>query len=510
MRRLYRFLFSRYAVSLLMIILEIGLLLFLFLKAAELSYIFSIVATAVNLMIVVAIVNSETNPEYKISWITVTIFLPFFGGLLFLIFSKRRMTNREITLGYEIYKKMKVWEEDETAFSELGRVDSRGAGQALSIMSGDVLAKVYKNTEARYFSDGQDMYESLLTDIMGAREYVFLEYFIIEDGVMCRSIFEALEKKARCGVEVRVLYDDIGCMGRLTDSDVKKLRAAGIKCMAFARINPSLSTVHNNRDHRKICVIDGAVAYTGGMNIADEYINKRSRFGYWKDGGVRLFGDAAHGFVKLCLQIWSFNSGVCEDFSKCFKKPAHSAIGDGYFLPFGSGPAPIYPFPVGKRAFLNMINQAERYLYVTTPYLIIDFDLSEALRGAAIRGVDVRIITPSIPDKKMVKVMTKSAYPYLIDAGVRIYEYTPGFIHGKLMVCDDLYTIIGSINLDYRSLAHHFESAVWIYSPTLAEEARDDFMITVSMSAAMNERAARLTPLEWIAKILIRFIAPLL
>ena len=502
--------FSRYSVSLLMIILEITLLLFLFLKAVEFSYIVFIVATAVNLMIVVAIVNSDSNPEYKISWITVTILLPFFGALLFLIFSKRRMTGREIALGYEIYEKMKAAEEAEEAFSELGRVDSRGAGQALSIMRGDVLAKVYKNTEARYFSSGEAMYESILVDVKAAREYVFLEYFIIEDGVMCRSIFEALAKKTRCGVEVRVLYDDIGCMGRLTYGDIRELEAAGIKCAAFSRINPSLSTVHNNRDHRKICVIDGRVAYTGGINISDEYINERSRFGHWKDGGVRLFGDAARGFVKLYLQNWNFNIGACEDFSVYLKETAHSATGDGYFLPFGSGPAPIYPFSVGKRAFLNMINQAERYLYVTTPYLIIDFDLTEALCGAAVRGVDVRIVTPAIPDKKMVKIMTKSAYPYLIDAGVRIYEYTPGFIHGKLMVCDDLYTIIGSINLDFRSLAHHFESAVWACSPTLAEEARDDFMQTVSKSAAMNERASRLTPLEWIAKNLIRFIAPLL
>ena len=510
MRRLYRFLFSRYAVSAVMIILETVLLFFLILKATELSYIFLILATTVRLMIVVAIVNSDSNPEYKTSWITVTLLFPFFGSLLYLIFSKRRMTRREIALGYEIYGKMKDADDDSAAFDELGRIDSRGAGQALAIMNGDVLASVYKNTEARYFSSGEAMYESMLSDVAGAVEYVFLEYFIINDGVMWRAISDALLKKAEEGVEVRVLYDDVGCIGRLSGNEVSKLRKAGVRCEAFARVNPSLSTVHNNRDHRKMCIVDGTVAYCGGINIADEYINVGSRFGHWKDGGVRLYGDAAHGFVKLYLQNWSFNLRVCEDFSAYLSPSGEAHSGDGYFLPFGSGPSPIYPYAVGKCAFLNMINQAERYLYVTTPYLIIDFDLTEALRGAAIRGVDVRIVTPGIPDKKIVKIMTKSAYPHLMESGVKIYEYSPGFIHEKLMVCDDQYAIVGSINLDYRSLAHHFECATWISSASVARTTRDEFMNTVSKSKKMNREASRLTLPELLLKSLMRFLAPLM
>ena len=509
MKRLYRLLFSRYAVSAAMILLEIALLLLLLVKAAEISYIVFILATTVNLLIVVAIVNSDTNPEYKVSWITLTMLLPFFGALLFLIFSRRRMTRKEILLGKKIYEKMRE-QRDDGAFCALGALDSRGAGQALAIMNGDVLAKVYKNTEARYFSSGEEMYSAMLSDLATAKRYIFLEYFIIKDGEMWRRIRDILKKKAAAGVEVRLLYDDIGCMGGISGAEVRALNLAGVSSRAFARVNPSLSTVHNNRDHRKICVIDGRVAYTGGINIADEYIGVERRFGHWKDGGVRLFGDAARGFVNIYLQNWGYNSRVCDDVQRYLPSEGENISGDGYFLPFGSGPAPLYPSPVGKTAFLNMINQAERYLYVTTPYLIIDFDLTEALRGAAMRGVDVRIITPGIPDKKAVKIMTKSAYPYLIKAGVRIYEYAPGFIHEKLMVCDDLYTVIGSINLDYRSLAHHFECAVWSYSESLAISARDGFMQNLRKCDAINERECRLTPLEWIAKNLIRFIAPLL
>lgn len=510
MRRLYRVLFSRYAVSGVMIILEMTLLLILIMKAAELSYIVFILATTVRVMIVVAIVNSDSNPEYKTSWITVTLLFPFFGSLLYLIFSKRRMTRREIELGCEIYGKMKDTDDDHRAFDELGMIDSRGAGQAMAIMHGDVLARVYKNTEARYFYSGEDMYDSMLADIRSAERYVFLEYFIINDGVMWRSISDALVQKAEEGVEIRILYDDIGCIEGISAGEARRLRCLGIRCEAFSRLTPSLSTVHNNRDHRKICAIDGRIAYTGGINISDEYINIQSQCGHWKDGGVRLFGDAARGFVKLYLQNWSFNSRTCENFSKYLLPEKEDASCDGYFLPFGSGPSPIYPYPVGKSAFLNMINQAERYLYVTTPYLIIDFDLTDALRGAAIRGVDVRILTPGVPDKRFVKIMTKSAYPHLMDAGVRIYEYTPGFIHEKLMVCDDLYTIIGSINLDYRSLAHHFECGVWMYSRDMAEVTRNGFMKALSKSKRMNQSSSRLTFPELLLKSLMRFFAPLM
>ena len=330
---------------------------------------------------------------------------------------------------------------------------------------------------------------------------------------MWQGIYNILKQKVAEGVVVRVMYDDIGCMKTLSSSFDKRLRREGIDCRRFGRVNPKLSTVHNNRDHRKICVIDGRVAYTGGINIADEYINKKMRFGHWKDGGVRISGDVALGFVKLYLQNWQYNLGACEDVSE-FLQPCTQGesepLSREYFIPFGSGPNPIYPRSVGKEVFLNIIDQAQRYVYITTPYLVIDFELTESLRNAAYSGVDVRLVTPGIADKKTVKVMTKSAYPYLMAAGVKIYEYTPGFIHEKLVVSDDVYSVIGSINFDYRSLAHHFECAVWMYSARIAESARDGFMETVSKSNKMDSTAARLTFSEWVLKNIVRFLAPLL
>ena len=357
------------------------------------------------------------------------------------------------------------------------------------------------------------MYLSMLDDLRKAKKFIFLEYFIIEDGEMWSGIYEILKEKASDGLTVRVLYDDIGCMKTLDSAFDKRLRCEGIDCRRFGRVTPKVSTVHNNRDHRKICVIDAHIAYTGGINIADEYINKKERFGHWKDGGVRISGDAALGFVKLYLQNWNYNSGVCEDMTRFAKeKVEHRAtkLRDEYFIPFGSGPAPIYPCSSGKQVFLNIIDQAQHYVFITTPYLVVDFELTESLRGAARRGVDVRIITPAIADKKAVKVMTKSAYPYLLEAGVGIYEYTPGFIHEKLVVSDDLYSVVGSFNFDYRSLAHHFECAVWMYSSRMAKITRDAFMDTVSKSRKMDLAASKLTLRELLLKSIMRFLSPLL
>lgn len=307
------------------------------------------------------------------------------------------------------------------------------------------------------------------------------------------------------------MYDDIGCMRDLPLHYDRTLCAEGIDCVRFNPVSPSLSTTHNNRNHRKMCIIDGKVAYTGGVNISDEYINLRERFGHWKDGGIQIKGGAVEGILVQFLCDFALAKRKKQDFKKYLPTSKEQARGDGgYYLPFGSGPSPLYNAPVGKRAFINIINQAERYVYVTTPYLIIDYELTEALRGAASRGVDVRIITPHIPDRKIVKVMTKSSYPYFIDAGVHIYEYIPGFIHEKMLISDGKYAIVGTINLDYRSLAHHFENAVWMYlSPSIADMERG-FFETLTLCDEREGDEVRLTLLEKIIRNLIRVFAPLL
>ncbi len=513
MKKIWRLLFSRYAISAVIILADIALITYLFFEASRLYHAIFFVAMLLDFIILVAIVNANVNPEYKVSWITVVLIFPFLGALLFVLFYGRRMTKKEIRLEKQILEKLNTGGRNYEMFTALGEEDSSAAGRAMAIMQDDPIAAVYSASATEYFTDGAKMYRAILEDLRKAQKYIFLEYFIIDEGEMWTEIYDILKKKARAGVTVRIMYDDIGCMKTLPSSFDKQLRCEGIDCRRFGKVNPRLSTVHNNRDHRKICVIDGSIAYTGGINIADEYINKKTRFGHWKDGGVRIYGEAALGFVKLYLQNWQYNLGACEEIDEflqpCFENKT-PYLANEYFIPFGSGPAPIYPRSVGKEVFLNIIDQAQRYVYITTPYLIIDFELTESLRNAAYRGVDVRIITPGIADKKMVKIMTKSAYPYLMAAGVKIYEYTPGFIHEKLVVSDDKYSVVGSLNFDYRSLAHHFECGAWMYSSRMAEIARDGFMDTVSKSKQMDSGASKLSFSEWALKNIMRFLAPLL
>jgi cardiolipin synthase len=400
-------------------------------------------------------------------------------------------------------------EENKERLDALNEKDALCAGKMLTVLSDDPLSRLYSDTSSRYYSLGEDMFSDMLRDISEAERYVFLEYFIIDEGVAWDRLHTLLVKKAKEGVEVRVLYDDIGCMKTLPQGFGRSLSAEGIKCSRFGRVTPRISNVHNNRDHRKICVVDGKISYTGGANIADEYINARDRFGHWKDGGVRLYGRATEGLLALFLSLWDLSSTTLTDIEKYKCKEMFTDDG-GYYLTLGTGPMPVYKRPVGKRVLLDIINQSKRYVYMTSPYLIIDYELTESLVAAARRGVDVRIITPKRADKRLVKLMTKSSYPYLIEGGVSIYEYAPGFIHEKTVVSDDEYALIGTINLDYRSLVHHFEDAVLIYGSPTVIRVREDYLRTISVSERCALGRARLSLKERIVRNLIRIFAPLL
>ncbi len=513
MRKLCRVLFSRYFVSAVMILAELAGLLFLFLYASRYSAVFYVLSLIINVAVIFSLINKEANPEYKVSWLAVLIFIPVFGSLLYLMFYSRRITKREAEFSESIlgeFDRFEGVEEEDKTFSMLKSEDALASGKALAILNDDRISKIYRETESEYFAFGEDMYRSMLEDLRNAEKYIFLEYFIIEEGEMWSGILEILKEKVAAGLDVRVLYDDIGSMKTLPARYDKRLSFLGIKSRRFSPVNPSISTAHNNRDHRKLCIIDGACAYTGGINIADEYINKTVRFGHWKDGGVRIFGSAVEGMLKQFLGMWDASVGGFSDYQGLLSSVKPCKGDGGYYIPFGSGPAPIYTRPVGKNAFLNIINQASEYVYITTPYLIVDYDLTEAMRNAALRGIDVKIITPAVADKKTVKVMTKSSYAYLMEAGVKIYEYTEGFIHAKTVLSDDLYAIIGTINFDYRSLAHHYENAVWMYKTKTVFCAKADFEETLSLSEKQNESDARLTLKERIIKRGVRIFAPLL
>ena len=518
MRKLCRIIFSRYFISAVLILAEIALIFYLLFAAYEYSFLALTIITAINAVALITLVNRNANPEYKVSWLVIIMLIPPFGAALYAMFYSRRMSRAEVRRMQKIKENLdthptvsdNIVHEIDESFRSLSERSSLARGKAHAIMNDDLLARLYTNTASKYFESGEEMYAAMLSDISQAKRYIFLEYFIIEIGEMWNNILALLEKKVNEGVEVRLIYDDIGCMRSLPSRYDKRLSQKGIKCVRSAPVSPRISTTHNNRNHRKILVVDGLVAYTGGINIADEYINRKKRFGHWKDGGVRIFGDAVAGLLKLFVASWDLLAGKLTDIST-YMPDAPENIGDGgFYLPFGSGPSPTYARPVGKNAIMNVINQAQEYVYITTPYLVIDYDLTEALRNAAQRGVDVRIITPAIPDKRLVKVMTKSAYPHLIEAGVLIYEYTPGFIHEKCIVSDDVYAIIGTINLDYRSLAHHYENAVWIYGAPTVLDAKHGFLRTVDASELMNDKNERLSLFEWMLRNLMRIFAPLL
>ena len=520
MIKLCRIIFSRYFVSAILILAELAFIFYLSLVAYEYSWVALILITLIDIGALLSLVNKNANPEYKVSWLVVILALPTFGALLYAIFYSRKVSRSKARFMSKIQDNLDSLKfdtgvdtavENDRVFTALKEISPLAAGKAYAILNDDPIANIYLQSSSKYFASGEEMYENMLKDIESATKYIFLEYFIVAEGAMWDGVHTLLRKKILEGVEVRLMYDDIGCMKTISPRYDRMLNAEGIRCRRFSPVSPRVSTAHNNRDHRKILVVDGKIAYTGGVNIADEYINAKKRFGHWKDGGIRVEGDAAVGFLKLFLSLWDLNESQLSDIKNYVPAKCESISSDGgFYMPLGSGPSPIYTRPVGKNLLLNIINQAEKYLYITTPYLIIDYDLTESLRNASLRGVDVRIVTPGKADKKFVKVMTKNAYPYLMEAGVRIYEYSPGFIHEKIVVSDDLYAVVGTINLDYRSLAHHYEDAVWIFFSPTVERIREEFLNTVSVSDQKGEEEVRLNFIEKILRNLIKIFAPLL
>ena len=508
MRKIGKVLFSRYSISALMLLAEVVACIFLFLSMPTSVYSFIAVSFIIEMTAFLNLINKDANPEYKASWSAVILVLPIAGAVLYFLFYRRHLSKREARIIERSIVSMRSVGRSADAFKELCELDGIASGKARAIISEDPLAQLYENSSAIYFPTGEEYFESLISDIESAEKCIFLEYFIIDEGELWDRIHALLVKRASEGVEVRLLFDDVGCMKTLPARYEQTLRAEGISAYRFAKVSARLSSMHHNRDHRKIAVIDGKIAYTGGVNIADEYVNIKTRFGHWKDGGVRILGDGAMGLLKLFLTSWDSIVGSLSDYEALLVPTTEESDG-GYYLPFGSGPSPIYRRPVAKNLFLNIINQAERYVYITTPYLIIDYDLTEALCNAAKRGVDVRIVTPGIPDKRLVWIMTRSSYSYLIKGGVSIYEYN-GFIHEKLLISDGEYAVVGTVNFDYRSLVHHFECGVWSYHSPICGVAHSEFLSTLERSRKIAEKDAKPTFTQWLFKIFNRIFAPLM
>jgi cardiolipin synthase len=372
-------------------------------------------------------------------------------------------------------------------------------------------AHIFDSTTQRYFPLGEDMFKSMLEDLKRAEKFIFMEYFIIEEGKFWDSILQILKEKASSGIEVKIVYDDIGCMNTLPGNYYKCLKKFGIEAVCFSRLRGSADSEFNNRNHRKITVIDGVIGYTGGVNIADEYINEVNRFGHWKDVGIRLEGDAVKELTKLFMIDYGLNvKEITEERNNRYPLTQKNHNVNGFLIPFGDGPRPIFPRRVGKSVINNMLSNANKYAYIMTPYLIIDNDLCQAIEDTALRGVDVRIILPRIPDKKVVFTMTKSFYDRLIKAGVKIYEYKPGFVHAKVYLVDGEYAMLGTINLDYRSLVHHFENGVWMYKTDSIKDIKNDFDKTFEKCIEIKKQETKASVWTRMFRSIVKIFAPLM
>lgn len=509
-RRLVTIVFSRTVVVSLLLLIQFGMLLVGALYLSEYLATIYWVMTVLGIVVVVHIVNKKGNPAFKLAWIIPVISLPIVGTTFYLFcefqLTPKFLARRLQTLWLEIRPYMK---QNNESVQDI-RASKPANANLAHFLSDQVGYPLYQNTKITYFSLGEHKIKELLHQIEQANEYIFMEYFIIDKGVTWACILEALEKKVAQGVEVRLMYDGTCCFNKLPYSYPKYLRSKGINCKVFNPIKPVMSTDQNNRDHRKICVIDGKIGFTGGINIGDEYVNIKKIFGHWKDTAIMMEGDAVQSLTMMFLQLWNIDVRSKENYKKYLTpRTTKKEISLGYTLPYGD--SPFDDENVGEQVYFHILNHAKKYVHIMTPYLIIDNEMLTNLKYTAKCGVEVIIIMPHIPDKKYAFVLAKTYYEELLSAGVQIYEYTPGFVHAKMFVSDDDSAVVGTINLDYRSLYLHFECGVFMYNNPTIRTIEADFQETLKKCQKVSlVDVKNRTFTEKVSGNLLRLIAPLM
>ncbi len=510
--KLLKRIFNRTVVCVIGILFQIGYLISLFWTLGTLytySYlVFEIIAVVISLLIV----NSDMNPSYKIAWIIPILSFPIFVVMFFVFFGNSHSGDR-------LRKRMNRFNEEEHLLlpqnEELVQNlcdDVRTVEKQARYLYRFGGYPVYTNTLTTYFPSGEAKFDILLRELEKAERFIFLEYFIIQEGKMWNTILNILERKVKQGVDVRVVYDDIGCLLTLPYRYCDQLEKKGIRCKVFNEFKPIWSAKMNNRDHRKILVIDGHTAFNGGINLADEYINAYEKHGHWKDTAVMLKGEAVWSFTMMFLTMWNYlnnSKPASYDYYMPRTKDIAPYKSGGYVIPYTD--SPLDDEPVGENAYLNIINDAKDYVYITTPYLIIDNEMVTALTLAAKSGVDVRIITPHIADKWFVHAVTRAYYKKLTKLGVKIYEYTPGFIHAKNFVSDDSVAVVGTINLDFRSLYLHFECATWMYKTDCVLDVKADYLKTLEECQEITyEDCLNVNFFVRVGRALLRLFSPMM
>ncbi|MBP0963963.1 MAG: cardiolipin synthase [Oscillospiraceae bacterium] len=509
LKHIFRIIFGRSMIYILMLLLQIAYLFVVFEKLGLYSgYIYALFSVLSSILLVY-IINRKGSPEFKLVWVIPVLILPIFGALIYMWSRLQPGTNIIRRRHIDICDRTaKLIAQNKGVMDELEEQDPLTATLA-KYMSNYGGYPIYKNTKVTYFPLGEDKLAELLIQLEKAEKFIFMEYFIVEDGEMWQAVLDVLKRKAAEGVEVRVMYDGMCSVVLLPYGYPKELAKYGIKSKMFAPIRPVLSTSQNNRDHRKIVSIDGKVAFTGGINLADEYINRKLLYGHWKDTAVMLEGDAAESFTMMFLQMWNVDERTEDDYSKYLVPSVPVDGADGYVMPYGD--SPLDGENVGEMVYLDIINTAKRYVHIMTPYLILDGEMLTALTHAAMRGVDVKLILPHIPDKKYAYLLARSHYKELIQAGVKIFEYEPGFVHAKVFVSDDDRAVVGSINLDYRSLYLHFECAAFMFRCSEIARIERDFLNTLKKCIAIDMDNVRKYPAGKKALgSLLRLIAPLM
>lgn len=512
MKRLGRVLVSRRFLVVLIALLQIGLFFGLtFLLSSRAAYVYNLLILLSVLGVAVVFDNDGMNPSYKIMWILLMVIFPVTGGLLYVMFGNRRLTPKRAAAIEKV-----------EALSDRALIPQEGALHKMKeqlpaylphvrYLFGATRVPVYAGTEQEYFPEGELFFQRFCEELEKAEKFILLEYYIIDHGYMWDTILDILKRKAAAGVEVKLLYDGFGCLFTLDEDYPEVLSKYGIQCAVFnpIRINLHISDYMflNHRDHRKICVIDGNVGFNGGLNLADEYINRKERFGHWKDTAYMIKGPAVFTLTVTFSKVWQIATGLSFPYENYLPTVAYPT--NGFVQPFAD--TPLDGQPVSEFAYLNIINRAKKYVYITTPYLVIDNELLTALTLASKSGIDVRIITPGIPDKPYVYLLTQSYYKALLKAGVRIYEYTPGFIHSKMYLSDDEVAIVGSANMDYRSLYLHFESCGAFYGGPVTQGVKADILDTFEKSReVMLEDTLKVPLYKRAMQLVLRLFAPMM